>query len=146
MHEHGLMPRAPSAALLLLASLASAACSARNPIDPGAYTSHAPPYVGMQVSVSPDKQTVTFALPGGPTVKRSAKAWDPSKWPTLCPRGLKDTSSEVLDLGPDPLELAGTKIERPVLVADCTHKPILELMGLDTRGEVIKPAMASFER
>lgn len=145
MRDHGLTRKVASATLLL-ASLASTACSARNPIDAGSYTSHAAPHAGIQITVAPDKQMVTFTLPGGATVKRSAKPWDPSRWPMLCPRGLKDTASEVLDLGPEPLELAGTKIERPALVADCLHKPILELMSRDAQGQLVKPAIAAFER
>ncbi len=84
-------------AALGLALLALPACSARNHIQPGAYTASKPPAASVQLAIAADKREVTFTPPGAPALTRRAQAWDPSKWPMLCPRGLKDTSSEVLD-------------------------------------------------
>ncbi len=128
------------------AALAASGCSAKNPVEPGTYTSHEAPHADIRLTVDSNKESVTFAMPGGGEVKRKAVAWEASKWPTLCPRGMQDTSSEVLDLGDAPLELAGTRIERPVLVANCLHKPILELMSRDAGGEIVKPEIVAFER
>lgn len=127
-------------------SLALAGCAEKNPITPGTYTARAAPHTGVEIAVAPDKKSVSFRLPGGAVVKRSARPWEEARWPTLCPRGMKDTSSEVLDLGPDPLQLGAARIERPVLVANCLHKPVLELMSLDAEGKPEKPEVAAFER
>src|SRR5690349_10170602 len=88
-------PRLLAAALGLCALLLPA-CSARNHIQAGSYTASKAPAAGVQLAIAADKREVTFTSPGAPALKRSAQAWDPSKWPMLCPRGMKDTASEIL--------------------------------------------------
>lgn len=142
-------PRSPlrrAAALLWLAALTLPACSARNHIQAGAYTGRKAPFSGVQLSIDAAKREVTFTAPGAPPVKRSAQAWDDARWPMLCPRGMKDTSSEVLDLGPEPLQLDATRVEHPLLVADCLGKPIVDLMSLGADGKPDKPEVGEFER
>jgi hypothetical protein len=132
-----------------LASLVLPACSARNHIQPGSYTASRPPGAsarGVQLAIAADKSHVTFTPPGAPALERSASAWDPSRWPMLCPRGLKDTSSEVLDLGPEPLQLGATRVEHPLLVANCGGKPIVDLRALGSDGRPTQPAVVEFER
>ncbi len=134
------------AAALGLASLVLPACSARNHIQPGSYTASKPPAVSVQLAIAADKRQVTFTPPGAPALERSASVWDPSRWPMLCPRGLKDTSSEVLDLGPEPLQLGATRVEHPLLVANCLGKPIVDLRALGSDGQPTQPAIVEFER
>jgi hypothetical protein len=121
-------------------------CAQRNALAPGDYVAHKTPLVDAKVSIVADKHEVTFSVPGAGPVKRSATAWDLSRWPTLCPRGMHDTRSEVLDLGPEPLVLGATKVERPVLVAECLGHPIVELMSVGADGAPHNPSVVSFER
>jgi hypothetical protein len=134
------------AAALALAVLTLPACSHRNVIAAGTYTAHSAPVAGAQLAIGADKREVTFTLPGGPPVKRSAAAWEASRWPTLCPRGLKDTASEVLDLGPEPLQLGAIRVEHPLVVANCLGAPAVGLHSLGSDGEPTKPGTAAFER
>lgn len=134
------------AAALGLGALVLPACSARNHILAGSYTAGNAPAAGVQLAIAADKREVTFTPPGAPVLKRSAQVWDPSKWPMLCPRGLKDTRSEVLDLGPEPLQLGSTRIEHPLLVADCLGKPIVDLSSLGADGSPTKPPIVEFAR
>ncbi|MCU0654035.1 MAG: hypothetical protein MUF64_01680 [Polyangiaceae bacterium] len=56
-----------------------------------------------------------------------------------------DTSSEVLDLGPEPLELGGTRLEKPVLFAHCLGKPVVALGTLEADGRP-SPTALEFEK
>lgn len=130
------------ASTLIAGALALSACSEINTIAPGTYTSRGGPLAGARVEVNADKSSVTITPAAGPAIKRTARAWERSRWPMLCPRGLKDTSSEVLDLGPDPIVMGATRVERPVLVANCVKKPIVELRPLGADG---RPAAVALE-
>jgi hypothetical protein len=133
-------------AAVALAVLALPACSNRNYIQPGSYTAKVPPVAGAVLSIDPDKREVTFTLPGAAPLKRSSTAWDSAKWPTLCPRGMTDTASEILDLGPEPLQLGSTRVEHPLLVANCVGKPRVELWPLGADGRPVPPGAAMFDR
>jgi hypothetical protein len=137
-------PLSPFALTIALA-LPLAACSATNPIELGTYTGKKPPLAGVSVVIATDKKQVTFTTSSG-AITRAATPWARDKWPTLCPRGLKDTSSEVLDLGPEPLEIGGARVDHPVLVADCLHRPSLDLMSLGKDGEPVKPGVGELWR
>ncbi|MFO0756225.1 MAG: hypothetical protein U0359_07020 [Byssovorax sp.] len=133
-------------ALVPLALLALPACSARNTLEPGAYTGKAPPASSVTLTIPADKKKVTFTVAGGAPFERSAEAWPPEKWPMLCPRGLKDTRSEVLDLGVAPLVLGPTTVTHPLLVANCLGKPAVDVMSVDSAGEIVKPEAMELSR
>lgn len=128
------MPRSLPGALL---GLSLVACSSDvNHLVEGTYTCKKGPLSGAQVSFDNTKTSVRIAAPGAAPVRRTGKPWDRSRWPTLCPRGMTDTSSEVIDLGAEPLALGSVKIDHPVLVANCLKKPALELRSLGADGKV----------
>ena len=143
----------PMTRLMLIArSLAVAvvlplvACSATNPIELGTYTGNRAPLAGVRVAIAEDKRQVSFTPATGAPIPRAATAWSRERWPTLCPRGLKDTSSEVIDLGPEALEIGGVRVDHPLLVANCLHKPAVELMSLGADGAPTKPSVGELYR
>lgn len=124
------------------------ACAERNSVVPGTYAtqgeaSAAAPAVRLTIAAG--KTEVSFAT-GASVVKRAATPREQAKWPTLCPRGMKDTSSEVLDLGDEPLVLGALRVERPALVAECLGKPVVELRTRDVDGRGLGPTRLSFAR
>jgi hypothetical protein len=131
---------------LALVAFVLPACSNRNHLAAGAYTARNPPVAGVALAIDAGKRKVTFTPPGAAPVERSAAAWDEARWPTLCPRGMTDTASEVLDLGPEPLVLGSTRVEHPLLVADCLGKPRVGLHARGADGQPVKPEAATFER
>lgn len=133
---------------LLLVSLP--ACAERNTIAPGDYVSAPDPAAsvtvpGVRLTIAPGKTEVAFTS-GTSVIKRSATAREQGKWPTLCPRGMKDTSSEVLDVGGGPVVLGPVRVEQPALVAQCTGKPIVELREREPDGKGVGPTRVSFAR
>lgn len=136
----------PAATVIGLAALALPACSNRNHIQPGSYLAKAPPVAGAELAIDAGKREVTFTLPGAAPLKRSSTPWDGAKWPMLCPRGMTDTASEVLDLGPEPLQLGSARVAHPLLVANCLGKPRVEVWALGPDGRPSPPEAASFER
>lgn len=125
-----------------LLAVALPACSDLNLVAPGVYTASADEAKGVSVSISDDKRTVTFQVPGSAPVTRSATVWDKSRWPNFCPHGMKDGRSEILDLGPDPLVLGKIRVEKPVLAADCMHHPVVNLMPQRPNDAPGPPALA----
>lgn len=143
-----LASRLRSLSSVLFACLAASACAERNAVVPGTYAtkgeaSAAAPAV--RVTIAETKAEVSFAT-GASVIKRTATPREQAKWPMLCPRGMKDTSSEVLDLGDEPLVLGAMRVERPALVAECLGKPIVELRTRDLDGKGLGPMRLSFAR
>lgn len=130
----------------VLSLLLVGACSERNPVATGTYTSPGPAASGVVLTIDAAKARVSFTVPGGAPVERVGAPRDPARWPTLCPRGMKDTSSEVVELGAEPLAVGDVRVERPALVANCLGKPEVELYSLDESGAPVKPPAAVFRR
>lgn len=119
----------------VVALSAPSGCSDRNPLATGVYTAKQPPFAGATLDVAADKASVTITLPGEKApIKRAATPWPTDKWPQLCPRGIKNTGAEVLDLGPDPLVVGGRTFDKPVVITDCMHKPIVNLTTVESDG------------
>jgi hypothetical protein len=137
--------RRPVVSLVLASSLAAlaslTACADRNPLDTGIYTAKEAPFAGAKLEIAADKKKVTITLPGAPPIERAASAWEMEKWPQLCPRGMKNTGSEVLELG-GPLTVGGKTFPTPVVIADCTHKPLVNLTTVAADG---RPAWNGIE-
>ncbi len=135
------------AAALGLGALILPACAKTNYLQAGSYTARKPEGSNVVLTIDADKLRVTFTPPGAPALKRRAEAWDRSKWPTLCPRGMVDSSSEVLDLGPEPLQLGATRVDHPLLVANCVGQPSVDLRSMSADGAPKSgPAPVVFDR
>ena len=132
--------------VILAAAVLLAGCSERNPIQPGVYTAKAGPIAGTKVTIDAEKSSIVFAPPTGASITRKSMAWVPARWPMLCPRGMKDTRSEVIGLGDDPLVIGTLTVTRPVLVGDCLGKPIVDLMSLGADDRPQNPPIVELER
>ena len=134
---------------LLATVLVLTGCGAKmHPIQPGELTCREGACKGIQLSVDAAKKEVTFTFDSkiAKPVVRKVTAWPEERWPNLCPHGTRALKSEVFELGPDPLVLGTTTVDKPMLVSDCLGGSALDLKSADAGGEPRGPAVFRFER
>ena len=103
-------------------------------VEVGAYENHELTPGPLRLDVDRAASTITFTRPGAPAIVRPARALDRDKWPTRCRMNFKSARTELLDIGPDPLDLGGKKVERPVVLAGCYRSNEVELESLGADG------------
>ena len=120
-------------ALLVPAAVALIGCPGNKlkPLHRGEYVAR--DVKAVSVIVDDATATATFTV-DGKTIKRPFKTRDKERWQTECRMNMAATTVEVIDLPGDPIQVGGTRFERPVLVAGCGNPHTMRLSTLDAAG------------
>jgi len=125
-------------AVLVLPLLTSVACGGfcrgytDNSLQGAEFSAEEP---GVTLSIDREAGVLTL-VEGDRTIERAFTVVPESDRPMRCPTQAGATRVEVLELGEEPLELAGKRFDRPVLEAACGKRREAILIDRDADGAV----------